>query len=163
RLDVAVIGAGPFGFSIAAHLPNASVRVYGRPMETWRTTMPKDMLLRSAWDETSLSAPGDRGSIVDWARREGIDRTGPIPLSTFLAYADWFRGRFVRDHDPSDVVNVARRPDGFAIRTAAGDEALARRVALAIGVTPFAYAPEPLAGLVGDGRVRSAIQLRGFE
>ena len=80
RLDVAVVGAGPFGLSIAAHLPDRSIRVFGEPMKTWKTTMPEDMLLRSAWDETSLSAPGDAGSIVAWAERAGIERTGPIPL-----------------------------------------------------------------------------------
>ena len=96
-VDVAVIGAGPFGLSAAASLPQHDVLVFGQPMQTWSTTMPKDMLLRSAWSETSLAAPGDAGSIVEWAKREGIDREGPIPLSVFLAYAEWFRHRFVKE------------------------------------------------------------------
>ena len=53
--EIAVIGAGPFGLSVAAHL-GARARVFGAPMETWRTRMPPEMLLRSAWEETSLSA-----------------------------------------------------------------------------------------------------------
>jgi flavin-dependent dehydrogenase len=47
--DVAVIGAGPFGLSIAAHLKARGVapRIFGRAMETWARQMPKGMLLKS--------------------------------------------------------------------------------------------------------------------
>src|ERR671917_469127 len=71
HLDVAVVGAGPFGLSVAAHLAHERVRVFGEPMQTWRTRMPPDMRLRSDWEATSLSAPGDRGSISVWARAAG--------------------------------------------------------------------------------------------
>ena len=51
QLDVAVVGAGPYGLSIAAHLaPRARVRTFGQPMHTWRTLMPPDMLMRSHWE-----------------------------------------------------------------------------------------------------------------
>ena len=48
-LEVAIIGAGPYGLSIAAHLRHLGVdfRVFGKPMETWRKHMPKGMLLKS--------------------------------------------------------------------------------------------------------------------
>ena len=40
--DVAIVGAGPYGLSIAAHLRVAGVtfRIFGRPMQTWRYHMP---------------------------------------------------------------------------------------------------------------------------
>jgi cation diffusion facilitator CzcD-associated flavoprotein CzcO len=161
-VDVAVVGAGPFGLSAAASLPQHDVLVFGQPMQTWSTTMPKDMLLRSAWSETSLAAPGDEGSIVEWARREGIDREGPIPLSVFLAYAEWFRHRFVKELEPADVARVEREGDLFAIRTTTGDLAHARAVVVAVGVIPFSFAPPPLAGL-GDERVRFAIDVDEYE
>src|SRR6185312_16558536 len=36
--EVAIIGAGPYGLSLAAHLAASKVsfRVFGRPMELWR-------------------------------------------------------------------------------------------------------------------------------
>ena len=36
--DVAVIGAGPYGLSLAAHLRarGADIRVFGFPMQSWR-------------------------------------------------------------------------------------------------------------------------------
>ena len=113
RLDVAVIGAGPFGLSVAAHLNDRPVRVFGAPMQTWRTRMPPDMRLRSDWDETSLSAPGDRGSIDVWSRAQDEPREEPIPLTRFLRYADWFRSTFVPENDPSEVVQLERAAGVF--------------------------------------------------
>ena len=77
-------------------------------METWRTRMPPYMLLRSDWKETSLSAPGNLGSIDRWARVVGEEREEPIPLQKFLRYAEWFRQTFVPEGDPSDVAALER-------------------------------------------------------
>ncbi|HEY2936960.1 MAG TPA: FAD-dependent oxidoreductase [Gaiellaceae bacterium] len=162
-LDVAVVGAGPFGLSVAAHLPHRAVRVFGRPMETWTTKMPPLMTLRSAWNETSLSAPGDAGSIEEWAHLHGVERTGPIPLQTFLAYAGWFRERFVGNIDPSEVVGVERTRRGFAVATSSGDEVVARRVVVAVGITPFAYAPPPFRPFEGHAGLRSGLELDRLE
>ena len=95
RIPVAIIGAGPFGLSVGAHLRELGGRVFGKPMQTWRESMPPGMLLRSAWDETSLSAPGGRGSIGEWSRASGEPRVEPIPLEAFLRYSEWFREKFV--------------------------------------------------------------------
>ena len=151
RLDVAVVGAGPFGLSVAAHLPQRKVRVFGEPMQTWRTRMPPDMLLRSDWEETSLSAPADRGAIDVWARAMDEPREEPIPLQTFLRYADWFRQTFVRESDPTDVRAVERAGDLLRVTTSAGDDVDARRIVVAVGVTPFPYAPPPFDAAMGDG------------
>jgi cation diffusion facilitator CzcD-associated flavoprotein CzcO len=151
RLDLAVVGAGPFGLSIAAHAADRRVRVFGQPMQTWRTRMPPEMRLRSDWEETSLSAPADRGSISIWAAAAGEPREEPIPLAKFLRYADWFRETFVPDTDPSDVVGVDRVGGVFRVVSASGAEADARRVVLAVGVTPFPYAPPPFDAQMGDG------------
>ena len=162
-MDVAVVGAGPFGLSTAASLRHVDVLVFGRPMQTWATTMPRDMLLRSAWSETSMAAPDDAGSIVEWARREGIDREGPIPLRVFLAYAEWFRERFVSALNPSDVARLEPASGGFELATTSGDRIRARKVVIAVGVIPFSYAPPPLAAVKQDPRVRFAIDVREFE
>ena len=47
--DVAVIGAGPYGLSLAAHLSAQNIphRIFGKAMDTWSTQMPKGMLLKS--------------------------------------------------------------------------------------------------------------------
>jgi FAD-dependent urate hydroxylase len=162
RLDVAVVGAGPFGLSVAAHLAHRPVRVFGDPMQTWRTRMPPAMRLRSDWEETSLSAPGDRGSIDVWSRTVGEPRTEPIPLPLFLRYADWFRETFVPENDPADVVHLDRAGGRFRIATADGGEADAARIVIAVGVTPFPHAPPPFDAAMGD-RISFAIDRQDYE
>lgn len=162
RLDIAVIGAGPYGLSVAAHLAGRNVRTFGAPMETWRTRMPPYMFLRSDWEETSLAAPGNLGSIDRWARVTGEEREEPIPLQKFLRYAEWFRQTFAPEGDPSDVVALEREGDGYRLTTAAGAELAARQVVVAVGAVPFAYAPPPLGAAVGD-RVAFATSLQDYE
>src|SRR5580658_5584213 len=48
-LNTAIIGAGPYGLSVAAHLRRNGVpfRIFGRPMESRLAHMPKGMMLKS--------------------------------------------------------------------------------------------------------------------
>jgi NADPH-dependent 2,4-dienoyl-CoA reductase/sulfur reductase-like enzyme len=124
-------------------------------METWRTRMPPDMLLRSDWNETSFSAPGGAGTIEHWAKATDEPREEPIPLQKFLRYATWFERTFAGDVDPSPVASVERAPHGFRLTSESGDEVDAGAVVVAVGAVPFAYAPSPLNEAIGD-RVRYA-------
>ncbi len=112
--------------------------------------MPRGMLLRSAWEETSLSGPGGAGTIDDWIRQTGNPRTEPIPLELFLRYSVWFAERFVAERDASDVALIAPNGSGYRVVTKAGAEFDAGRIVIAVGVMPFAYVPPPLAKLFGD-------------
>ena len=162
QLDVAIVGAGPYGLSVAAHLRGRRARVFGTQMETWRTRMPRDMQLRSAWEETSLSAPGGSGTIDAWAADTCEPRREPIALPTFLRYADWFTKSFVEELDPADVAGVEQTTDGFVVTTATGSETLARRLVLAVGVVPFANAPPPFDAQL-DGRVSLAVERQDLD
>ena len=48
-VDVAIIGAGPYGLSIAAHLRDRDVsfRIFGTPMSSWRNHMAAGTFLKS--------------------------------------------------------------------------------------------------------------------
>jgi lysine/ornithine N-monooxygenase len=162
RLDVAIVGAGPYGLSVAAHLKEHRVATFGEPMETWRTRMPHDMLLRSDWKETSLSAPGEAGTIDRWARVAGEEREEPIPLQKFLRYADWFRRTFAPEGNPSDVASLEQAPSGYRLTTVSGDEVEAASVVVAVGAIPFAHAPPPFTEAMGD-RVTFATELQNYE
>ena len=157
-IDVAVVGAGPFGLSVAAHLPFRSVRTFGEPMETWRRRMPRGMLLRSAWEETSLSAPSG-GTLDDWTRLAAEPRAEPIPLEMFIRYSDWFADRFVPNRDPDNVAGIEQHASGFRLVSAGGAEVDARALVLAVGVVPFAYVPPGLKTLFGDEAVGLASAL----
>jgi FAD-dependent urate hydroxylase len=161
RLDVAIVGAGPYGLSVAAHLRGRRVSTFGEPMETWRTRMPPDMLLRSDWKETSMSAPGEAGTIDRWARGVGEEREEPIPLQKFLRYAEWFRQTFTPEGNPSEIASLERAANGYRLTTAAGEEVEAGSVVVAVGAIPFAHAPPPFAEAMGD-RITFATELQDY-
>jgi hypothetical protein len=159
-LDVAVVGAGPFGLSAAAWFQDLKTRVYGPSMHTWRALMPAGMQLRSEWDETSLSAPAG-GTLDDWVAAVGESKQDPMQLEYFVSYGDWFRDQLVNDYDDADVTSVELQGDGYVVRTGRRDAAFARSVVIAIGVTPFHHAPEVFAPFLGSG-VRFATAFRDF-
>jgi lysine/ornithine N-monooxygenase len=150
-LDAAIIGAGPFGLSISAHLYERRICIFGRPMQTWRERMPAEMLLRSAWEETSLSAPEAAGTIDVWSRQTGEAREEPIPLAKFLRYSDWFREQFVADVRPVDAESVEYAGGTYRVTGTDGSVEDARQLILAVGVIPFRHAPASLAEGLGEG------------
>src|SRR6201996_1910411 len=89
---VAVIGAGPYGLSVAAHLRAAGIatHVFGEPMGFWHHNMPKGMLMRSPWRATHLSDPEGALSLDVFARERGIDSAVQLSLEGFVAYGEWF-------------------------------------------------------------------------
>ena len=65
-----------------------SASVVGEPMRFWRRNMPARMLLRSG-REWHLDAAGVH-TFDAFAEEHGLGRPDPIPVDTFIAYADWF-------------------------------------------------------------------------
>jgi cation diffusion facilitator CzcD-associated flavoprotein CzcO len=151
-IEVVIVGAGPFGLSIAAHLRHAKIehRIFGRPMQSWRTMMPRGMLLKSEGFASSLFDPGDSFTLAHYCREVGqpYEDVGlPVPLETFTAYGAAFQKRLVPQLEPTDVTLI-RRPDRFyEVTTAAGEKLMARRVIVATGIVSSAYLPPILAGL----------------
>ena len=163
RIDTAVVGAGPFGLSVAAHASlHGSARTFGEPMRTWRRLMPPDMLLRSDWEHTNLSAPRQAGTLEAWVQSGEAERLEPLPLQHFLGYADWFQRRFVPESDPNDVAGIRLADGGVRVSTSAGDEVQARTAVLALGVTPFPRVPPALARS-DDPRVRVVLERSGYD
>jgi hypothetical protein len=56
---IVIVGAGPYGLSVAAHLRRHGLpfRIFGSPMQSWRSSMPTGMLLKSEGCASSLSDP----------------------------------------------------------------------------------------------------------
>jgi NADPH-dependent 2,4-dienoyl-CoA reductase/sulfur reductase-like enzyme len=150
-IEVAIIGAGPYGLSLAAHLAAAGVdaRVFGRPMHSWRSNMPEGMLLKSDPFASNLSDPQDFYSLARYSAERAIEysEAKPVRLDVFCDYGLAFQKRFVPDLKELSVTAVERNDGVFALQLENGAQASARRLVVAIGVGPFRYVPEPLSGL----------------
>jgi cation diffusion facilitator CzcD-associated flavoprotein CzcO len=57
--EIAIVGAGPYGLSVAAHLRrhDRPFRIFGTPMQSWRANMPAGMFLKSEGCASILSEP----------------------------------------------------------------------------------------------------------
>lgn len=149
--EVAVIGAGPYGLSVAAHLKRAGIAtaVFGDPMAFWRHNMPKGMMLRSPWGATDLSTPDGTLSLGAFTSAHGIAAEGLLPLEKFVDYGAWFQHQAVPGVDPRSVSRIDAAPGGFHLRLADGDVVGAGRVVVATGLRNQEYRPPAFEGLPG--------------
>ncbi len=149
--DVAIVGAGPYGLSVAAHLRHLGVdfRIFGKPMTTWRFHMPKGMTLKSDRFASCLSAPFGAYTLRDYCLENGItyDEALPVPLAEFNAYALDFQRRFVPELDERSVTAITEAGAGFDLALDDGEHVAVRRVVMAVGVTHFMHVPEVFSAL----------------
>jgi len=160
--DVVVVGAGPYGLSIAAHLRSAGlgVRVFGDKMAAWRKHMPAGMYLKSTPDASSLSAPRPGSTIFDYCAEigsEALTKEDAIPIDLFIDYGMWFADRHVPDVEPERVTGLARAGDEFEVELSSGESLRAEAVVVACGVIPYAYTPPELRVLAPDGPSRGGL------
>jgi FAD-dependent urate hydroxylase len=150
--EVAIVGAGPYGLSVAAHLRRHGrpFRIFGTPMRSWRANMPAGMFLKSEGCASSLSDPAGSYTLKAHCQQHGLrygDYGVPVPLETFHDYGLAFQQRFVPEVEVTDVVGLDHASDGYKLQTASGESLTARSVVLAVGISHFAHIPQPLARL----------------
>jgi len=153
--DVAIIGAGPYGLSLAAHLQakQISFRIFGRAMETWRSNMPRGMRLKSEGFASSLSDPAGTMTLGDFCRDEKIPYAHvgvPVELQTFSAYGMAFQRAHAPMLEEQMVTRLTREGAGFCVQLEDGTEVLARRVVLAVGISHYHWLPPLLQPLPAE-------------
>lgn len=151
-VDVAIIGAGPYGLSIAAHLGRLGIdyRIFGPPMDTWRRHMPRGMRLKSEGFASSLYDPGSTFPLARYCAERGIpyaDLGLPVRLETFTDYGLEFQKRLVPHLEDTNVSRLDETRAGFEISLENGRSLVARRVVMAVGITHFAALPPVLSRL----------------
>lgn len=152
KTDVVVVGAGPYGLSIGAHLRGAGVnfRIFGDPMHTWRHQMPRGMRLKSEGFASSLDDPKNEFTLEAYCKEKNLpyQHVGlPVPLETFTQYGLEFQRRYVPELEDKNVESIRHVDGGFQVLLSDGEVVSARRVVLAVGITHYAYTPESLAAL----------------
>jgi hypothetical protein len=148
--DVALIGAGPFGLSAAAHLQRIKgldVVAFGEPMAFWKKCMPDGMLLRSAWSASHIADPDCALTLDAYRAAGGNHIASPVPLHRFVEYGLWFQRKAAPKIENRAVTRIDLQPSGFALSFNQGPSVKARRVIVAAGMAAFAYRPAPFVGL----------------
>ena len=154
--DVAVIGAGPYGLSIAAHLGAADVvhQIFGFPMSFWAEHMPKGMLLKSDGFASNIYDPQSSFRLRDFCSESGIEYADvgiPVRLESFNAYGAAFQKRFAPKLQRKTIVSLSRFPQGgFLLQLDDNQVVAARRVVVATGIGHFRYIPQELAHLPSE-------------
>jgi FAD-dependent urate hydroxylase len=148
-LSAAVIGAGPYGLSVAAHLNAAGfdVAVFGEPMSFWESHMPKGMLLRSPRMASQLSSPTGTLTLDDFQRSIGATIGSRVPLDRFVAYGRWFQAKAVPNLDTRKVESVRVENGKFSLELCDGEQISAERVIVAAGIAPFRFRPPEYSSL----------------
>jgi FAD-dependent urate hydroxylase len=148
NVEVAIIGAGPYGLAAAAHLRRAGVDlgIFGEPLSFWRT-MPEGMLLRSNWTATSIAEYRGPLSLDAYVEATGNRFATPVPLERFISYGEWLQQRVAPDLDRRLATRVEADGAAFRLTMDDGDQLLAGRVVVAAGIALFARRPPQLAAL----------------
>ena len=145
QVAVAVIGAGPYGLAIAAHLKGLGVplALFGAPLARWAAQLPPGFMLRSPAEASSIAGPrgGPACSVADFRSSLGSrDLVAPLSGEEFLRYGAWYVARHaLSGHGPVAQVEPGTR---FKVRTVRGEVVDAKAVIVATGLTHAAWLPE---------------------
>jgi thioredoxin reductase len=142
---VAVIGAGPYGLSIAAHLAAAGIRphVFGEPMVFWQRSMPVGMFLRSSWDASHIDDAAGELTLDAYEKHKSITLERPIPLAEFVDYGKWFQQQAVPSVDRRRIICVEPYTSGFRLSMDDATSVNVAQVVVATGLESFAWRPTP--------------------
>jgi len=160
-INTAIIGAGPYGLSLAAHFREQGIpfRIFGRPMDSWLAHMPKGMMLKSDGFASNISDPGGELTLEKFCAERGIEyaHTGiPVRLETFVQYGLTFQERMVPELEDKVIVKIERSADGYLLQLEDGERFKVRDVVLAVGITHYEHVPEAFAHLPAEFLSHSA-------
>jgi thioredoxin reductase len=168
--QVVIIGAGPFGLSISAHLSALGVDhlIVGRTNNTYRSLVPDGMLMKSEPYASTIASPDGKYTLAAFSAAQGldyVDRVGPVTRDRFVEYIDWYAERLVPGVQDETVTEVTPVDGGFRVSFADAAPVTARRVVVATGVIPYHYLPAQLGGLPDDLLTHTAkhIELDDFK
>ncbi|MGA9882392.1 MAG: NAD(P)-binding domain-containing protein [Candidatus Acidiferrales bacterium] len=146
---VCIIGAGPYGVAIAAHLQFLDVdfRIFGSPMRRWVSQMPNSMNLKSEACASNLPDPDGRYSLAEYFHEHGLpynDYAVPLSRELFASYALSFQRKLVPQVENFQVTAVSKGLSGFDIKLDSGETLRSAKVVLATGLDHMEHIPPEL-------------------
>ena len=151
RNTVAIIGAGPYALSLAAHLAARKVehRIFGHPMLFWSRIADAggERYLKSFCFGTNISSPTRGSTFADYSIPRGLETFEPCSIRDFAAYGLWFQKKNVRWVEPVEAEHMSKKPNGFEIMLSSGERVFAAHVVVATGLSYFDVVPPVLDSL----------------
>jgi len=90
-------------------------------MSFWRNHTPAGMMLRSALGASDIASPVQGMTLAAYLDRRGALPDGPVPVSSFVDYGNWFQSRRLPDIDRRHVAQILTQQDGFCVVVPLGD------------------------------------------
>jgi len=152
-VEVVVIGAGPYGLSIGAHLRHLRIpfRIFGKPMSTWTDHVPKGLTLKSDAFASNLASPDDEFPLKQFYKESGRTDYSSLELrvgaNTLAEYGQEFQRRYVSEVEQAQVLEVARTGRGFRLLLDTGDQVTAWKIMIAVGLLSLRHMPDSFAFL----------------
>jgi FAD-dependent urate hydroxylase len=151
KAAVAIVGAGPYGLSLSAHLAARGVkhRIFGRPMQFWDgiARAGGERYLKSYCFGTNISTPMLGYSFADFSRPRGLETFEPCSIAQFAEYGHWFQQHNVPWAEPVNVELIDRSQSQFEVHLNNGERFRVSNVVVATGLASFAHIPPELASL----------------
>jgi cation diffusion facilitator CzcD-associated flavoprotein CzcO len=165
QVPLLIIGAGPYGLAMAAYAThrNLDYVIIGKPMDFWKSNMPKGLLLRSPWD-WHIDPLGVR-TIREYARTHHVKIGGaePIPLDLFVRYAAWFQEELGIQVLRPLVHRLEYAHNTFEATLESQETVVAKHVLVAPGFRHFAHIPTEFTKMIPAHRFSHSCDLVRFE
>jgi len=157
---VAIVGAGPYGLSLAANLASRGIahRIFGRPMQFWERIAHAggERYLKSFCFGTSLVAPTAGFTFADYNGARGLETFEPCSMMNFVNYGRWFQQAQAPWVEHVDVGAIEEDGGRFVLSLTNGETFEASRVVIATGLRGFETLPSSLATLPPDKAVHTS-------
>lgn len=143
-VDLAIIGTGPTGLSVAAWAQELGLSycIFGEPLAFWKRHIAP-LPLRSPPASTNISTPRQGYRFVDFAQQHVIDTEKSVSMAAFLAYASWFSGHHGIQPQPSFVDRLHATGDHWSLQHTDG-RIRARNVVVSVGLQTMQRQPAGL-------------------
>ena len=160
-----IIGAGPYSIAAAAYAKylGVDVTVVGKPLDFWKTNMPRGMFLRSGSDWQLDAREVATFEAYVKQREVTTDQIKPVPLDTFLDYASWFMGQYAVKSHPSLVTHLASSNGAYTATLDDGSQIVANHVLLGLGFAFFKHYPPELVEKLPPGSYTHTCDTVDFE